>query len=107
MDLELGAGFLIAQFSASSLRGRRFSEDEKALASLLSSPLFRGGLHSGDAQHSLFLKGISAGDGEGAVFMDRVTAEAPIKRMFASTFKAVSQTVRVWVRGEPDCQGLG
>ena len=94
MDLELSAGFLIAQFSAGSLRGRRFSEGEQQLVSLIKAPLFRGGLEANETfadtpANSLFLKSMIKGEGSGAVFLSKVTAEAPIKRMFARTLKEV------------------
>ena len=95
MDLELGAGFLIAQFSAGSLRGRQFSEDERQLVSLIKAPLFRGGLEAHDAfadAKSLFLTSLTEGEGAGAIFMSKVAAEAPVKRMFARTLKEVCFT---------------
>ena len=93
MDLELGAGFLIAQFSASSLQGRRLSKDEKQLKSLLASPLLRGGLEeeipNAPTEEGMFLKNMMAGEGAGAAFVSSVTAQAPIKRMFARILKEV------------------
>lgn len=94
MDLELGAGFLIAQFTAGSLRGRPFSADEKQHVTLIASPLFRGGLEASDVgadadTNKQFLKSMAAGEGEGAAFMAAVSAEAPIKRMFSRTLKKV------------------